>query len=190
MLKRLMLKDSLKKKFSLTILLFFSVNIQAQTKLPEISLEGSPFLEEFNEARNSVRIIGIFGPTCGHCLSLCSDLQQFLEEHPRADIKVFLLWAPFMGFDTEVTARRSSRYLPDHRVIHLWDVWRFGSRHFAQLFDIPLLEAWDMYVIYPPETLWEEETPEPECWLQARELNRGIPYTPRELAIQLEKILK
>jgi len=161
-----------------------------QDRIPEISMEGDPFLKEFNQAADSLRIVGIFSPTCGHCLSACADLQQFLEEHPGANIRVFLLWSPFMGFDTQATARRATRYLNDSRVTHLWDIWRFASRTYAESFDIPLLEAWDMLVVYPPGAKWEGNPPEPSFWLQGRELERGIPYTPAELESQLEKMLK
>ena len=179
-----------KKILSPFLLLFFlGLNILGETALPEVSLEGDPFLKEFNEASDSLRLVGIYSPTCGHCLSACADLQQFLEEHPKAKVRVFLLWSPFMGFDTQVTARRSTRYLTDSRVTHLWDVWRFGSRSLAMLFDIPLLEAWDLYAAFPPGVKWEEETPQPAFWLQARELKKGIPYTPAELETQLEKWL-
>lgn len=180
-----------KKTVLLIILLLSSLYTLGQEKLPEVSLEGDPFLEAFNKSAGSVRIVGIFSPTCGHCLSACADLQQFLEEHPEADIQVFLLWSPFMGFDTEVTARRSSRYLSDSRVTHFWDIWRFGSRSFAMLLDIPLMEAWDMYAAFSPGSEWGENAPpSPAFWLQARELDRGIPYTPAELESQLEKILE
>jgi len=157
--------------------------------LPEVSLEGEPFIQEFNDSFDYLRLVGIYSPTCGHCLSACADLQQFLEAHPDARIKVFLLWSPFMGFDTQVTARRSTRYLNDSRVTHLWDVWRFGSRSMALHFDIPLLEAWDMYIAYAPGVKWQEESPDPAFLLQGRDLNRGIPYTPDELENQLEKLL-
>lgn len=171
--------------------MFFSqLNSLGQAALPEVSLEGDPFLTEFNAASGSLRIVGIFSPTCGSCLSACADLQQFLEENPESDIRVFLLWSPYMGFDTSVTARRATRYLNDSRVTHLWDVWRFGSRSFAMRLDIPLLEAWDMYAAFTPGAKWEKECPEPAFWLQARELTKGIPYTPAELEAQLKKWIK
>ncbi|MFH1964441.1 MAG: hypothetical protein ABIJ42_02765 [Acidobacteriota bacterium] len=175
--------------FPFVLMFFLFLNLLGQAELPEVSLEGDPFLKEFNEASDSLRLIGIFSPTCGHCLSACADLRQFLEEHPSADIQVFLLWSPFMGFDTKVTVRRSMRYLTDSRVTHLWDVWRFGSRSLAMLLDIPLLEAWDLYAAFAPGIKWEGESPQPAFWLQSRELKKGIPYTPAELEAQLEKWL-
>jgi len=179
------------KKFVFLLIIWILIPFYClgQEPLPEVTLEGSPFLEEFNQASGSIRIVGIFSPTCGHCLSACADLQQFLKEHPGADIQVFLLWSPYMGFDTEVTARRSTRYLPDSRVTHYWDVWRFGSRGFAMLLDIPLLEAWDMYVVYTGEAEWADAPPLPRFWLQSRELKKGIPYTPAELDSQLKALL-
>ena len=145
------------KKILVPLLLFFFGQLHSlgQSALPEVSLEGDPFIKEFNAASGSLRLVGIFSPTCGSCLSACADLQQFLEEHPDAKVKVFLLWSPYMGFDTSVTARRSARYLSDSRVTHLWDVWRFGSRSFSMLLDIPLMEAWDMYAAFPPGVKWE-----------------------------------
>lgn len=181
----------MKKLLLITVaMLLFQDGVLAENSLPEVSLEGDPFVKEFNDASDYLRVVGIYSPTCGHCLSACADLQQFLEEHPQAKVRVFLLWSPFMGFDTEVTARRSTRYLPDSRVTHLWDVWRFGSRSMAMLLDIPLLEAWDMYAAFAPGVQWGEECPEPTFWLQSRELNKGIPYTPAELEAQLEKWLE
>ena len=63
---------------------------------------------------------------------------------------MFLLWAPYLQRDSQATAQRASVYVPDRRVVQFWDMWRYGSRVYAEQLGIPPLEAWDMFVFYKP----------------------------------------
>jgi hypothetical protein len=99
---------------------------------------------------------------------------------------VFLLWAPYLQQDSQATGQRASVYLPDRRVVHFWDLWRFGSRVYADQMGIPPLEAWDMFVFYKPGLLWKDSLPEPTYWLQNRGLKKGTPYNKALLEQELK----
>jgi hypothetical protein len=80
--------------------------------------------------------------------------------------------------------------MPDKRVHHFWDLWRFGTRTYSEQLGIPAREAWDMTVIYEPQVVWQEKGPEPAVWFQNRELRVGKPYSKDALEAEIKKWLK
>lgn len=86
-----------------------------------------------------------------------------------------------MANDTRTTAALATRYVPDMRVRHFWDLWKFGSRTYSQQLKVPADQAWDMFVFYKPHIVWTEFPPEPTFWMQARHLDVGQPYSQDDL---------
>jgi hypothetical protein len=146
-----------------------------------LTFDAKDFKEAFNASADRPRLVGVFSPTCGHCLQACSELQEILNRKPGARIKVFLLWAPFMQRDTLSLAKRATGYLPDSRVQHFWDLWRFASKSYEKQLKVPRGHAWDMFVFYKPHLVWQDSMPEPTFWLQNRSLEVGIPYSAEDL---------
>ena len=164
--------------------------VAADVPITTLSFDAKEFKEAFNSSAEMPRLVGVFSPTCGHCLQACSELQEILDEHPDAKLKVFLTWAPFMQRDTLSLARRATGYLPDQRVHHFWDLWKFSSRGYEQQLSVPKGHAWDMYVFYKPHLVWRDSMPEPSFWLQNRGLDVGKPYSREDLEAGLEEWIK
>jgi hypothetical protein len=97
------------------------------------------------------------------------------------------MWAPFMRRDTLDLAKRATGYLPDKRVRHFWDLWRFASRTYSEQMEIPEHQAWDMFVFYKPHLVWQEVIPEPTFWMQNRDLDSGIQYSQEDLEAGLKE---
>ncbi len=116
-----------------------------------------------------------------------SEVQEILSRYPQARIRVFVLWAPYLQQDSRQTAQRAAAYIGDSRVRHFWDLWRFGSRVYAEQLPVPLQEAWDMLAFYKPHLVWREGPPPPTFWMQNRGLSAGTPYTKQALEEELRR---
>jgi hypothetical protein len=155
-----------------------------------LSFDAEVFKAAFNESADRVRLVGVFSPTCAHCLVACSEIQEILTKYPDARVQVFLLWTPFMQYDNLSTVRRAVEYLPDQRVEHFWDLWRYASRIYTEQLKIPPLHAWDMVVGYKPHLVWKQGAPEPTFWMQNRNLDIGKPFEKEDLEVELLKWAK
>lgn len=152
-----------------------------------LSFNAEDFRAAFNASTGKVRLVGIYSPTCAHCLQACSQIEEILKAHPDLRVKVFILWTPFMRTDNINTARRATGYLADHRVEHFWDLWRYTSRCYVDQLKIPEIHAWDMVVGYKPLLVWKDQPPDPTFWLQNRGLDTGVPFSKEKLQEELLK---
>ena len=100
------------------------------------------------------------------------------------------MWAPFMQRDSQSTAQRASVYMPDPRVQHFWDLWRYTTRTLSAHLNIPFGDAWDMFAFFEPRLAWKEGLPEPTMWMQNRNLKVGIPYSQEALEEELKAWLE
>ncbi len=117
-------------------------------------------------------------------------MHEILRELPNANVKVYALWAPYLQTDSRAAAGRAAAYLSDSRASHFWDLWKFGSRVYADQFNYPQHEAWDLFVLYRPGILWQGEAPRPTTWFQHRDLPHGTPYTKAALRDELLKMVR
>jgi hypothetical protein len=81
--------------------------------------------------------------------------REILEQNPRADLRVFAVWVPFLG-GTEAAADVSRRVLSDDRVIQFWDGSALTSDWFASNVEHGPGPAWDVYYLYGPDTSWTD----------------------------------
>ena len=95
-----------------------------------------------------------------------------------------------MPRDSQQAAQRATAYMSDSRVKHFWDLWRFGTRTFAQQLNIPIADAWDMFTFYKPHVRWRDAFPEPTFWMQNRDLKIGTPYSQQAMEQQLRPWLQ
>ncbi len=162
-----------------TVLLLLNLSANqylSDLEVTPLSFDAEVFREAFNQAADRPRLVVVVSPTCGHCLQLASDVQDVLSRQPQSRLKVFVLWEPYMSGDTRASAQRAASFLADSRVVHYWDLWRYGARVYSAQLGIPAMEAWDMLVFYKPHLVWKESPPEPTFWMQNRGLQIGTPY--------------
>lgn len=163
---------------------------QVQVRVTPLDLKGTAFTDFFDAEKPRPRLVGVFSPTCGHCLEACAGLQSILEKFPGADLRVMILWAPYGKLDNlNEIGRAAVAYIPDSRVKHYWDVWKFGSRHYSPVLRIPEGDAWGLFVFYRPGIVWEEDEARPTFWLQNRNLRVGTSYSRRMLERKLKEWL-
>lgn len=79
-------------------------------------------------------------------------------------LKAYVVWGPFKERETEADARLATPFVPDLRATHFWtEALAAGEVFRGALAALGLgeLSAWDSFLLYPAETLWEESPPPP-----------------------------
>lgn len=116
-------------------------------------------------------------------------MQEILDRHPNGRIKVYVLWAPLLRNDSRTAAQAAAKYISDSRVEHFWDLWNWAIGVYSEQFNCPKLEAWDLFAVYKPYLVWNDELPEPTEWFQRRNLEVGEPYTQEKLESSIEEYI-
>jgi hypothetical protein len=168
-----------------------STTAPEKTVLTPLSVNGGALKSAFDKASDKPRLLGIFSPTCANCLKVCSDIQDVLSRNPNKDLKVFVLWAPYGERDNiGLAIQAAGAYLPDPRVTHFWDMWRFGSRAFSPKLRVPEAHTWDLILFYDPGITWEEPVPKHASWMQNKNLRTGSPYSQKGFEARFKKWLE
>jgi hypothetical protein len=119
-----------------------------------------------------------------------SALGAALAAHPRADVRVLVIWLPVLDSDTAPPTAMVRRPLAvDPRVTEFWDPSHWASPRMlerAARFDPdaarPGAVAWDVIATYPPGASWEDPFPAP-TWYgypvveHGREINETLART-------------
>lgn len=92
--------------------------------------------------------------------------------------------------DFERTVPDATGLLPDERVTHYWD----GEKNLGEAYK-PVLDldqtAWDVYLLYPPETDWKaQEPPKPSYWMHQLGVEAGQSLNGEILAGEVRKLLQ
>jgi hypothetical protein len=102
-----------------------------------------------------------------------SALGKLLAEHPRANVRVLVIWLPVLASDVGPPSDAVRRPLADPRVTEFWELERWASPHMiaraammakAQGQAPPLGPddiAWDLIALFPASTVWEDPFPTP-----------------------------
>jgi hypothetical protein len=85
--------------------------------------------------------------------------KEILEQHPDSDIKVYVVWFSMLASDSR--SGWDKCVMSDPRATHLWDKKRLASRAFAGEVEGAAPPVWDAYLLYGPETTWDDALPQP-----------------------------
>ncbi len=124
------------------------------------ALDVSSFRNRFNEARDSVRLVTIFSPTCLLCQYGQGLISELFEQVPETSLQGFSIWLPIMDADDAGIATLEAARFPTGRVEHFWDRERRFGELFAQTLGLKGV-AWDVYMLYAPQVTWDTESPPP-----------------------------
>src|SRR6266568_3166627 len=103
---------------------------------------------------------------------------QVLQAVPDRSVSAYVVWVPILPADRGEPGPETLSLVTDRRATHFWDT----EGHLPELFKKTLgLEqkrwAWDVYLIYPPGTRWDQELPpKPVYWQHQLP---GIEIAPR-----------
>lgn len=101
-----------------------------------------------------------------------SALGEALAAHPRADVRVLVIWLPVLDTDQGPPTEAVRRPLAvDVRVTEFWDPTHWASPRMlerAARVDPeaarPGAVAWDVVAIYPPGATWSDPFPAPSWY--------------------------
>lgn len=116
-----------------------------------------PLRLDFEGAAGKVRLIGIVGPTCGHCLeSLTAIHGRLLERVSGRDFEVFIVWSAVMPADVRVRARQHAERWADPRIRHYWDDSGRVARAFGQHAGLPEgRPISNLFYLYGRDDTWD-----------------------------------
>ena len=101
------------------------------------------------------------------------------------------MWTLIRKSDSRRAAKSASAYLPDARVQHFWDLWKYSAEVYKEQLKFPKDKlAWDIFVVYKPNLQWAKTPPPPTAWMQNLHIDHGPRYTPELLQEQLEKWIR
>ncbi len=126
--------------------------------------------------------------------------KKILEDHPKAEISVIIVWLRMYNGDSLNVAHKASRFFSDDpRVIQFYDPEKISGLEIAVgLGAKPGEVAWDVYLFFDRQTDWVDRLPEPIEWVHQLSSSswaeRGRLYTGDHLEIKLremaEKLLR
>ena len=144
--------------------LIFSFSINAQY-LDRTNFSTSPitlvdFKNAFNGDNGKVRLVILFSPTWGQCISGAGAVQQdILEKISSDDLQIYVIWQRVLSNDTLESAQKAAKMLfNDGRVQHMWDPFHTMGLWYKGAGDLehkdPLV--WDAYYLYASDASWME----------------------------------
>lgn len=102
-----------------------------------------------------------------------SALDDVLKRHPRARLRVLVVWEPVLFTDTAPPTTRTLARLSDPRVAQFWDRHLFLSRAIKEtarrdprhalheMASDPDAVVWDALGLFMPGTRWTDDFPSP-----------------------------
>lgn len=120
----------------------------------------------FNDMSHKLRLVFIGGPACPVCLRGMEDLNESivasLQDDPR--VHTFMVHVPALD-STAQHAEDAIPLMPGPRVTHYWDPKGNTGLRFQEALDISIY-AWDVWMVYEPGVLWEDDIPPPPAFWQ------------------------
>ena len=91
--------------------------------------------------------------------------QVLIEEYPRIDIAILIVWIDMLAADNEEAARRSAGTFAGEQVRQFHDPERRLGRIIAESLGVDHAVAWDAYLFYDKGSEWTaEHVPAPLDW--------------------------
>ena len=145
--------------------------------------KASALKEAFNAAATQTRLLFVIDPVCPACLRGTDQMNKaVLAQAKDARLSTFVVHLPVIG-GKEGDAKRTCKLLTGPRVVHFWDGSGDFGRSLSRGLELKnkkgeLVYAWDVWLLYPPGTLWSgEDPPKPKKIMhQLMSLSDGSSY--------------
>ena len=150
----------------------------------------SQLREDFNRAKGSVRLLFVVDPVCPGCLRGLDDINKVLLANTRDPrLRTFVVHVPVLKPAAQAKdIPPAAKLLHNPNVHHYWNPSGSFGRALAEAVglkhDDELVYAWDVWLIYDPETTWEGVSPpKPQRLMHQLRALRGskqFPYLDRD----------
>jgi hypothetical protein len=162
--------------------------------VPEVGMLSGPddLRDLFNADRGAPRLVLLLAPTCELCRIGSRLTQRYvMEAIDSAALHAYVIWLPMSDEDTHAAARRAAADLPDRRVRQFWTADLAIARAFAQTLGVKQEPAWDVFLVYGPDAVWQAgPPPAPRSYMhRSGELPKQLEYNALRLADQVRAAL-
>jgi hypothetical protein len=118
-------------------------------------------------------------------------MQTLMNEFGNREVRAYYVWAPILAGDTEETARLSAKRVPAPNSSHFWISSQKLLQDAAAVLELPAGRiAWDVFLLYRKEIMWETAFPLPTYWQHQLDVIQGTPLDPVALRAALLVALK
>lgn len=131
--------------------------------IPALDDSGQPLRDEFNQARDSVRLLFVVDPACPTCLRGLADLNDALLANTHdARLQTYVVHLPVIG-GTAADIPGAAALLRTPNVRHYWNASGQFGRDLTKVLGLKRgdedVYAWDVWMIYAPGVVWSERSP-------------------------------
>jgi len=155
-----------------------------------------PIREVFNANADKPRVLLLVSPVCSECVLGAEAVRKsIIDRFAESGVFAVVVWQPMLEPDDEEAARIASGIFAEASAVQFYDPerlagWAFEREQFSRKWDevdaaLPAdhwlrqivdskpepAPEWDIYMVYRPGVLWEDETPAPDAFI--RHIGRG-----------------
>ena len=114
---------------------------------------------EFNAAKDDVRVLLLLSPTCPICLQGASAFDHILGDVPGKPVRTFVVWEPVLLTDWSSPSTATLGRISHMQAMQFWDRERLISHSMGEHDRHSIV--WDYIAVYSGGALWEARPPEP-----------------------------
>ncbi len=105
-------------------------------------------------------------------------------------LHTFVVHVPTLGAKEE-NVPAAMKVLDGPRVTHYWNESGGLGDDFSEVLDIVGTYAWDVWLIYSPDTLWDSRlAPEPHYWMRQIRVDRGHEFDATAFAAETSQLIE
>lgn len=135
----------------------------AASRYTVLDEQGTELRDDFNRYAGSVRLLFVVDPVCGGCLRGLDDVNRdLLATTSEERLETFVVHVPVIGGKAKNIAPAAT-LLHNAHVHHYWNPSGEFGRELAEAVGMKngdkLVYAWDVWLIYGPETTWDGASP-------------------------------
>jgi len=118
-------------------------------------------------------------------------VQEIFEEYESKMLYGAIIWTPMLLADTLTAANMREAGFSDPRLRQHWDQDRILGRLLSQTLNLKESIAWDVYLLYPPNHVWDQALPpSPLFWMHQLDEDAALLLDPPRLKQQIRTILE
>ena len=143
--------------------------ISGETKSTLLDLNSSEQLKRrLQQDTQYVTLVVLISPVCPMCRRGFTDVQSVLKNIPDESLRAHIVFLPMYAGDDRSRAQTRTDELSDKRVTYYWDGDKVTGSEWQKVLGIERT-AWDVYLLYGPNTQWNGSTPAPVFWMHQLE---------------------
>ena len=133
-----------------------------------------PLKRRLQQDADKVTLIVLVSPVCPLCRHGFTDIQSVLKNVSDDRLRVHIVFLPMYPGDNKSRAQSRADEFNDARVSYYWDGDKLTGKEWQKVLDIESI-AWDVYLLYGPNSYQDGSTAKPAFWMHQLE---GVTKAP------------